>query len=456
VRATPRLLLGLLTLAAPAAWAQETKTFAGVGELLQASGSLADGVRVRVRRAVVTGAAISTGGQLRDMDEVANEHGFGWEAVLIEPRLDDPHLDLRVGESAAAAGNAALRVRLITRAYYDDGDGELVEAEVRHAPLRAGNVVELRGRLLRAGAQRLLFVEPVLGDDAVHADGVLRVLGNADGSALAPVLRGAVYGTGVVEAGGTVTFQGYFLEASTRLRATAGGQAVDLPVESVNGSRTRLVARVPATLPHGAATVSAVGGQGQATLGVVHAPVITSVAPTSVRAGERIVIEGRALTDLGEIGGISEEQPTIRIDGTSNLQVVELSAGRIVAEVSVYEQPGPHELVIQNQAGSAKVALRIDEATGPVITSVEPAGAYLLLRGADFGTSPRVLFLPAGASAEVAGEVVLRSANALLVRRPAGAGQGTVKVVGGVLNKAGPAVPFDASSPGLVGGLTPH
>lgn len=455
MRSTLGPLLALLTCATPAAWAQETKTFASVEELLQASGSLADGARVRVRRAVVTGAPITSGGQLRDRDEVANEHGFGWEAVLIEPRLDDPHLELRVGKSAGAAGNAALRVRLVTRAYYDDGDGELVEAEVRHAPLRAGNLVELRGRLLRAGAQRLLFVEPVLGD-AVHADGVLRVLGNADGSPLAPVLLGAVYGTGVTAAGGTVTFQGYFFDPSVRLRATAGAQSVDLPVQSVNGGRTLVVARIPTSLPHGAATVWLSSGQGQATIGVVHPPVITGVNPTIVRAGGRIVIEGRGLTDLGEIERIEEEQPTIRLDGTTNLRVLELSAGRIVAEVSVYEQPGQHELVVQNLAGSARVALRIEEATGPVISGFEPAGAYVLLRGDDFGASPRVLFLPAGASAEVEGQVVLRSPTTLLVRRPAGAEQGTVKVVGGVLNKAGPAVAFDVGSPGLVGGLTPN
>jgi len=41
---------------------------------------------------------------------------------------------------------------------------------------------------------------------------------------------------------------------------------------------------------------------------VVHAPVITSLNPTTVRAGERIVIEGRNLTSMTEIERVEEEE----------------------------------------------------------------------------------------------------------------------------------------------------
>ncbi len=438
---TPIIGVAAVALFATGAHAQDA-TYDDVPSFLAASGSLADGSSVRIRKAVVSKKAIAAGGQLRPKNEVEAEHGFGWSAELIEPRFADPHLDFHI--AATSASSATFRVRVITRAYMDDGDGEIIEQTVRHAPLGRGLLVEVRGRMARAGTDRFLFIEPVLQADGLNVDSRLRVFGDETGAPLAPTILGPVYESSVVKAGGTVLLQGYHFDASTtRLTARSGNKKVALPIVSVASNRQRITARVPLTVPHGAVTITAEGGEGQAKVAVLHVPVITSVTPNKVAAGERITIRGRFLTDYSAIEKVEVTQPTLRLDG-SNLRVIDLSETRIVAEVSSLESAGVHQLVLQNEAGAAKVSLEVTKPAGPKIDRADVAGGYLLLQGQDFGSAPVVTF-ESGAAAQV----VFKNAGLIVVKLPSGVGSGKVRVGGGPLLQFGPSTTI-----GLTGGLS--
>lgn len=427
--------------------AAQEKIYAGVKELLDAAPTLRSGAPVRILRATVAADPVAGGTfQERTDDEMFATMEGPWNPMIMKSYVEDPHLDFML----AGPSGSGLRVRLITGVLYLGSERDSVDkTSVTHPLVRAGNIVEVRGRLLRTGTERFLFVEPVLRvRTGVHVDGSLRILGNTDGSPVLPAITAVSNSGWRAVAGRTLEVEGYFFGPGTKLRVTgADGVALDVPVESIDAGGRKLVARLPGALAHGRAALTVVGGLGREEFAAMQPPVVTSV-PATLRTDARFEIRGRNLTSFS-LTGLEGKSPSVYLDGSSE-KVVEFSADRIVVELDRWTRGGSRLLEVRTDAGrTAGIQVTVVELPGPTVESVEVTGPHLLLRGTDFGDRPRVSFALPGARNKQAGQVVMATPTTILVRMPAGATGGHVSVVGGLLDKEGPAVPFTVPGPGI-------
>ena len=191
---------------------------------------------------------------------------------------------------------------------------------------------------------------------------------------------------------------------------------------------SRIVVKVPAGAQSGDVKVVVIGTGGSGTKRVVvesASPQIASVSPRQVQYNQVVTVSG---SNFGSARGIS----SVRIGSLGITSFTAWSNTRIRFRVPTNTRSG--NLIVRTSAGASN-AIRL-EITSPYLGSVSPVsvkpGDRLTLSGANFRSSRGsgyVLFAPNVRPSS--GDYVTWSDNRIVVRVPAGAQSGDVKVVTG-------------------------
>ena len=207
----------------------------------------------------------------------------------------------------------------------------------------------------------------------------------------------------------------------------------------VSWSDSRIVVRVPAGAQSGDVKVVAIGALSSGTKRIVvesaSPPRITSVSPRQVQHNQVVTVTG---SNFGSSRGSS----TVRIGSVAipSSSLASWSDTRIRFRVPTNMHSG--NVTVRTSAGTSN-AIRLEITSGPYLSNVSPTrvnpGGLLTLTGANFGSrrgSGYVLFTP-NVWPTASSDYVTWSDSRIVVRVPAGARSGDVKVVTGGLDLPG-------------------
>jgi hypothetical protein len=211
--------------------------------------------------------------------------------------------------------------------------------------------------------------------------------------------------------------------AGTNFGATQGTGSVwlgnKLAGSIVSWSNTQIVATVAATAASGSASVQQGGVWSNSTAFTVIAPSLTSVSPTTARAGDSITLTG---TNFGASQGTGSVWLGSKLAGS----IVSWSNTQIVATVASGAVTG-NAIVQQGGVWSNSIALTV---LTPTLTSIDPdtarAGDSITLTGTNFGATQGTGSVWLGS--KLAGSIVSWSNTQIVAIVASGSIPGTAQV----------------------------